>query len=213
MKTESIIFDLDGTLWDSSDNVAAAWNEAVRQFGVGGVIIKGETVRGVMGMTMDAIARRLFPMLSADRQTELMEKCTANEDDYLAVHGGRLFDGTTETLRQLRENHRLFIVSNCQCGYIETFCNTCGTGEFFTDHLCWGDTGVSKGETIGLLMEKHSITSAAYVGDTQGDLDSAVFAGIPFVHAAYGFGTISTPEKISASAKDIGELVNIFEAE
>ena len=37
-------------------------------------------------------------------------------------------------------------------------------------------------------MERNRITSAAYVGDTQGDLEAARLAGIPFVWAAYGFG-------------------------
>lgn len=39
-----------------------------------------------------------------------------------------------------------------------------------------------------LLMERNGIAEAAYVGDTQGDLEAARLAGIPFVWAAYGFG-------------------------
>lgn len=213
VKAESIIFDLDGTLWDSSENVAASWEETVRGLNnplLRTVKITGDDIRGVMGMTMDEIAKKLFPMLSATKQFELLDMCAENENNYLAAKGGRLFDGTEETLSKLSENHRLFIVSNCQTGYIEAFFEYCGMERLFTDYLCWGDTGRPKNETIRLLMERNKITSAAYVGDTAGDCESAYKAGIPFVHAAYGFGKDMPEDKISESAADIRELAKIF---
>ncbi|MCI7767144.1 MAG: HAD family hydrolase [Oscillospiraceae bacterium] len=213
MNVESIIFDMDGTLWDSSENVAASWEETVRSKGdpqLRGVHITGEDIRSVMGMTMDEIAKRLFPQLTVTRQYELLEQCSENENNFLAANGGRLYDGLEKTLTELSESHRLFIVSNCQKGYIEAFFEYCGMERLFTDYLCWGDTGKPKWETIRLLMERNKITSAAYVGDTEGDMESAEKAGIPFVHAAYGFGGELPQEKISAIAKNISELSEIF---
>lgn len=213
MNAESIIFDLDGTLWDSSENVAASWEETVRGLNnplLRNVRITGEDIRGVMGMTMDEIAKKLFPMLSATKQYEILEMCAENENNFLAANGGRLYDGAEETLSKLAENHRLFIVSNCQSGYIEAFFEYCGLERLFTDYLCWGETGKPKNETIRLLMERNRITSAAYVGDTAGDCESAYKAGISFMHAAYGFGKDIPEEKIAARAESIRELADIF---
>lgn len=213
MNVESIIFDLDGTLWDSSENVAASWAETVRGYGnplLRNMNITGADIRGVMGMPMDAIAKKLFPMLSVTQQIDLLEKCSEYENNYLAVKGGTLFDKTEETLAKLSADHRLFIVSNCQCGYIEAFFEFCGFERMFTDYLCWGDTGKPKSGTIKLLMQKNKCSSAAYVGDTQGDCNAAFEAGIPFVHAAYGFGMINTPDRVSASAESISKLTDIF---
>ena len=38
-------------------------------------------------------------------------------------------------------------------------------------------------------MERYGITSCAYIGDTQGDYEATLEAGVPFIWAGYGFGT------------------------
>ncbi len=211
MNAESIIFDLDGTLWDSSENVAASWTVTVRSCGdpfLKNMTVTRDDIRGVMGLPMTDIAVRLFPGLSGTKQAEMLDKCSEDENNYLAVHGGVLYPELGETLAALSEKHRLFIVSNCQCGYIEAFFEFCGHERLFTDYLCWGDTLKPKGETIRLLMKKNRCTSTAYVGDTQGDFDAACAAGIPFIHAAYGFGVLSgTP---AASVNSFSELKALF---
>lgn len=194
MKAESIIFDLDGTLWDSSDNVAMSWNYAIEGCHdprLAGISITGEDIKGVMGLTMDVIAAKFFPGLDPSERMEIMEKCADFENEFLASHGGSIYEKERETLERLSASHRLFIVSNCQCGYIETYLKFSGFGKYFTDILCWGDTGLPKGDTIREIMRRHDISSAVYAGDTQGDFDAAVSAGIPFIHCAYGFGKVS----------------------
>ena len=96
-----------------------------------------------------------------------------------------------------------------QNGYIEAFFEYYSLERYFTDYLCWGDTHKPKSETLKLIMQKNHCTSAVYVGDTQGDFDAASAAGIPFIHAAYGFGELTSPP--AASAASVFELVKIFE--
>ena len=66
-----------------------------------------------------------------------------------------------------------------------------GIRDLISGHLCFGDTGTDKGTTIRILMDKYGISSAAYVGDTQGDREAAEKAGIDFLWAAYGFGAVT----------------------
>ncbi|MGN0587710.1 MAG: HAD family hydrolase [Oscillospiraceae bacterium] len=209
VNAESIIFDLDGTLWDSADNVAASWNSVVKKLDIS-CNITGDDLRSTMGMTMNDLARHFFPMLDEDMQLSVLEKCMAYENEYVAVHGGRLYSGEEEMLKQLALSHRLFIVSNCQRGYIEAFMQYSGFGKYFSGYMCWGDTGAQKSTTIRLLMKKHHCVSAVYVGDTDGDCKEALKADIPFVHAAYGFGKISCPEHISAAADNFRCYGEIF---
>ena len=44
-------------------------------------------------------------------------------------------------------------------------------------------------------MKNHNITDAVYVGDTQGDLDAAELAGMPFIYCAFGFGQVMADDR------------------
>ena len=101
----------------------------------------------------------------------------------------------------------LFIVSNCDEGYIEAFLHCHKLAAYFTDHLCYGDTGLDKPHNITAIVEKHDLKSPVYVGDTEKDRISAAIAKTDFIHAAYGFGTV-TEETVTI--RDLKELAAMF---
>ena len=110
-------------------------------------------------------------------------------------------------LKQLKENYRLFIVSNCQAGYIEVFLETSGLGSYFEGHLCPGDTGNAKADNICKIIQEYHLKAPVYVGDTLGDFNATKTAGIPFVFASYGFGQVPSPDYTIHCP---GDLLNIF---
>lgn len=190
-----IIFDLDGTLWDSSEQVAGAWSvilsrrsetdKRVRS------LVTGEDMRGYMGKTMEVIAALMLPDTDEKTRLEIMDECGEYENEYLSGHGGKLYPDLERELDRLSKSFKLFIVSNCQSGYIETFLEYHKLGKYFADFECPGGTGLAKAENIRIIMERNALDKAVYVGDTQGDLDASDSAGVPFIHAAYGFGTVN----------------------
>ena len=190
---KGIIFDMDGTLWDSSENVAISWTEKVRELGYDFPDITQQDVMGVMGLTMDRIADKLFGSLPLEERRELLDRCCDNEEQYLLRHGGVLYPDLEKTLIRLKKNYHLYIVSNCQSGYIETFLEHYGFGEYFDDIECYGNNLKGKGDNIALIVSRNGLDRAWYVGDIQGDYDSTMEAGIDFIHSAYGFGTIDHP--------------------
>ncbi|MGN0670026.1 MAG: HAD family hydrolase [Oscillospiraceae bacterium] len=203
---KAIIFDLDGTLWDSSQSVTDSWNEILKKYPEARQITLGD-MHGFMGRQMDEIARMIMPDLPDNRRLAIMDECMDFELTYLKEHcGATLYPKVCETLEILRETSKLMIVSNCQDGYIQTFLEFSRLGELFDDFESAGATGLSKGENNKLVIARNRIDRAIYVGDTQGDLDSADFAGIPFVHAAYGFGKIN---RQTARANSFEEIPNI----
>ncbi|MBQ8121941.1 MAG: HAD family hydrolase, partial [Ruminococcus sp.] len=135
MKT-GLIFDMDGTLWDSSENVAAAWSERIRQLYPERRGVSKSEIMGVMGLTMDKIADILFGDLPEKERYELLDQCGNYENGYLRKHGGVLYPELEETLKKLSESYPLYIVSNCQSGYIEAFLDLYGFGKYFADIEC-----------------------------------------------------------------------------
>lgn len=185
-----IIFDLDGTLWDSTDEVAIAWNQALRGFSKIVHTLTGDELKREFGKPLEEIMDNLFPGLSGPEKEELAACLYQAENERVESAPCILYDRMPETIRRLSETYPLFIVSNCQKGYIEAFLKNTGLGGYFKDFTCPGDTGRLKGDNIRIIMERNGIEDAVYVGDTQGDADACRKAGIPMIYAAYGFGDV-----------------------
>ena len=190
MRYESLIFDIDGTLWDSRALVAEGYNQQLHDEGLEDYFVDAQRLRPLFGKVMTAIADELFPHLPPEKRYGLMERCMERENRYLAENECRIgYEGIKETLEYLSQTHRLFIVSNSQQGYPELCIRKLGLEKLISGHLCFGDTGTTKGQTIKTLMERYCISSAIYIGDTQGDYEATLEAGIPFLWADYGFDT------------------------
>ena len=85
---------------------------------------------------------------------------------------------------------------------------TCSLEPFIKDHLCFGETQTSKGQTIRTLMKRNNLKDPVYVGDTQGDADACAEAGIPFIFAGYGFGDVPDARMRICRFTDLTELVS-----
>ena len=190
MNFESLIFDIDGTLWDSREVVAKGYNMQLADEGLEHFFVDAEILKTVFGKVTSEIADILFAELPPEERYPLIERCMKREDEVLHNDPCNMaYPNVKETLEQLAKSHRLFIVSNSECGYPELCVKKLGIEHLISGHLCYGDTLTCKGETIKKLMEDHDITSACYIGDTMGDMEASDYAGIPFVFCTYGFGT------------------------
>lgn len=54
-----IVFDLDGTLWDSSQEVVSSWNEALKNYQKGRYLITLKQMKGAMGLPMLELGKKL----------------------------------------------------------------------------------------------------------------------------------------------------------
>ena len=204
-----LLFDLDGTLWDSSQEVADSWNIILRKELPEMKELTKEDIMSVMGKTMEEIAKTVLAGFTGEDARKAFKTCEVYEIEYIAEHGATLFPDVRETLTQLRDlGYDMAVVSNCQTGYIDAFYQSMKMGELFCDMEEWGNTKKTKAENIRLVMERNHYEKAIYIGDTEKDESSAKEAGIAFVHAAYGFGGANAPDAVIHS---IGELVKVAE--
>ena len=206
---KSLIFDIDGTLWDSRALVAEGYNIQLKAEGYPHLCVDAEVLRPLFGKTMTDIADVILAEVPLPERYGLMERCMDTENRYLAQNECRIgYEGVKETLEVLKQDYRLFIVSNAQCGYPELCMEKLGIAHLFEGHLCFGDTGTEKGETILELMRRHGIADAVYIGDTQGDYEATKVAGIPFIFCAFGFGN---PEGFAAKLEDFRQLPQLLQ--
>ena len=207
MNCESLIFDIDGTLWDSRVLVAEGYNIQLEREGLQHLFVNADILKPLFGKTMTDIADVLLASIDIKDRYDLMERCMATENEYLFQNPCHIgYPRVKETLEELAKTYRLFIVSNSQCGYPELCIDKLGLGDLIEGHMCFGDTGTSKGQTILTLMKKYNIRSAVYIGDTQGDREACLEAGIPFIFCTYGLGQA---ESWDAKIDSIDELLNM----
>ncbi|MBQ8288203.1 MAG: HAD family hydrolase [Clostridia bacterium] len=210
---KAILFDLDGTLWDSGETVLPAWNRVLAEVGVRPPVIMDE-LNSFMGLGPQDLADKFLPMLSdpAERLA-LFTRCFDAEVEAIRKEGARLYEGVIEMLHALKvQGCFLAVVSNCKDGYIQAFLDYYCLHEIFTDFESAGATGLTKGENIALVLSRNGFAAedALYVGDTVWDMEASMKAGVDFLHAAYGFGSVpegmpavSSPREIPAKVWSI----------
>ena len=207
IKTDGVIFDVDGTLWDSTDVVKDAWNRAFIDSGYEDPKITADRLKGLFGLPMEDIIKDVFPEGTKEEIAKLTPVIYGNEDRYLDEHGGKLYPKIIETIEKLSAKVPVFIVSNCQEGYIELFMRKTGCEAFIKDHLCPGDTGLLKADNIRKIVEDHGLKAPVYVGDTVMDRDACDKAGCPFIYARYGFGDVDGAEYVIDSPEELVEML------
>jgi phosphoglycolate phosphatase len=202
MKYDSLIFDLDGTLWDASPTSALAWSAVAKDLNIA-VSIDEKAIKKISGLPFEECVRVLFGehVKAVSNLSSLLDKAEQNE---ILSRGGRFYPGMTEGLRRLSQNYELFLVSNCQEWYLDAFFKHSQIKDLFRDSLCFGQTERPKGENIKEIVRRNQLTKPVYIGDTHWDQEASIFAGVEFIFARYGFGSVDAP---SDSVDSIPQLV------
>lgn len=204
---DSIIFDLDGTLWDCTAVTAKSITMLFQRLGITKEVtssciqrIAGRPVSECEAILLEGIAPGL---------AEIARKELAHFSPYTLEERGdlALYDGVHEGVAQLRERYRLFLVSNCGVPYLQSFMKFSGIGEQFEDVECFGNTLRPKDENIASVVKRNRLLQPCYIGDTESDEVAASLAGVPFFHVGYGFGDSASS---STSFETFNELVKYF---
>lgn len=204
-KFDSLIFDMDGTLWDAVPSYCKIWEYTLDEFGLGDIKVTREELDRLMGKPVDVLVNTIVTG-PVDRP-RFLAALDANEDRLMPTLGGQLYPGVKETIRELARDHKLIMVSNCSPKGAVNFMAFAGLTDCFTDSLTYGQTHAGKDVNIAALVKKYGLRSPLYVGDTQGDADASHKAGVRIAWASYGFGHISDPDYVIKEFSDLIKLV------
>lgn len=206
-KFDAVIFDVDGTLWDARKVICMSWQAAIKENTKLPVDFDFISLGKLFGKTMDDIFYTLYPEITREELEKIVPLLYKYEHSYLRKYKPAPYEGTKETLEYLRSKYPLFVVTNAQKGYVEVLYEATGIGEYFTDHLCYGDTLQPKDFTMREIVRRHNLSAPVYIGDTQGDAEACKKAGVPMIFAAYGLGSVENPW---LRIESIGELKKIL---
>lgn len=187
MCEKGIIFDLDGTLWETTDATYKSVNEICKKHNL--KEISAETICKVFGKNRQESAKMYFPYMNLEDAEKLLDEISNINIKNLTKYGGNLYGGLENVLIKLKKEYRLFIVSNSDHEeYIASFLKSAKLTKYFDDYIAASQIGITKGKAIRLIIVKYCLNKAIYVGDTEIDLKASEFAKIPFIYVKYGFG-------------------------
>ena len=204
---DSLLFDMDGTLWDAVDSYCAVWNATIARMCPRVPAVTRAALEGMMGKPLRTIYDALVGPGFDSPYDVFFAELLRDEDRLMPVLGGKLYPGVMETIRTLAEDYKLFMVSNCNAGGLPVFLDFTGLKPYFTDHISYGDTGCDKDRNIALMVQRHGLRAPLYIGDTEGDRRAAHAAGVPFAWAAYGFGRAEQPDLTLNSIAQLPTLI------
>jgi phosphoglycolate phosphatase len=186
-KPDSLIFDMDGTLWDAVDTYAESWNIVFKQLGINIVVRRNELAK-MVGWEGKKVHAALMPDFDEEKRQNIYAKVNELRREILHKNGGVLYEGVKDGLKQLAGKYQLYIVSNCAVGIIRLFMDWAGISEHIIDEIAYGTNYMPKHHNIKQLIDRHNLKNPVYVGDTEGDGEQSRLAGLPFVFVSYGFG-------------------------
>ena len=206
MIKKGIIFDLDGTLWDTTESTYKSVNEIAKKHNLPKV--SRDTICKVFGCNVIEAASQYFPIIDIEDALPLIVEVSAIKNRDLEENGGIIYEGIEDTFIRLKDEYEFFIVSNIDNrGYIEAFLTTSKFEKYFTAYYAAGELGITKAEAILKVIKDYSLDKYVYVGDTIKDFEATKIAKVPFIQARYGFGKDLKTEYYINSFTEIPELV------
>ena len=193
---KAILFDLDGTLLNTLDDLADAVNVTLAHFGCPERSI--EEVRQFVGNGAERLIRLALPGKAEDPD---VFAALAYFKDYYAAHAQvktRPYDGVLEALEEVKKEFSVAIVSNKPDGAVKLLCK-----QYFGDVYALGESSgcprKPAPDMVHKAMEAIGAQSCIYVGDSEVDVLTAQNAGVPCLSVLWGFRDRNVLEEAGAA--------------
>ena len=190
MKPDSLIFDMDGTLWDAVDTYVLAWNNSFDSKKLPHTVTRDDLL-SCMGKDVKTILKSIFTDEEKRFIDELADEVNSQYRALMPTMSFTVYPGVNKGLERLSKQYKLFMLSNCEKDSLPNFMKHTHTSHLFTDYMEFGMNLQPKSVNLKLLKEKHQLQNPFYIGDTDHDAEECCLAGIPFVYVTYGFGQTS----------------------
>ncbi len=217
MRFKAVLFDLDGTLVDTLDDLADSMNRVLARMGY--PLRRREEYRYMAGDGMATLARRALP--EEARRAEMVSRCAAAMQEEYSRHWrdwSRPYPCIPAVLAELRSRGlKLAVLSNKPDEFAKMVIGACFPPEWFAAVEGARPERPLKPDPAGALEIAARLAVAPreclYCGDTNTDMDTAVAAGMFPVGVLWGFR--QAEELVAHGARALinapGELLALLE--
>lgn len=218
-KPEAIIFDMDGTLFQTESLLLPAYHkmfDVLREEGLyHGPTPPEELILGSLGMLLADIWKRVMPDVDEAVHRRADELLLQLEIEGLEAGGTVLYPKVTETLAALHERGvKLFVASNGLKDYIDSIVVVHELKELFNGLYSAGGQGTAtKTELLRILLDDNSIKDAWMVGDRSSDVEAGKGNGQTVIGCAYaGFGRQDELKGSDVIISAFDELIALYDS-
>ena len=201
-----IIFDLDGTLWETIDATYEAANIITEKYAELKPISKETIIKG-MGLSTLENATNYIPYIPAEKSLKYVKEISQKTSEIINENNVVIYEGVIETLKKLSKNYKLGIITNNRDEYAKAFLNITKLNEYFTDYMGAASYNITKGEAIKEMVKKYKEKENYYVGDIKKDQEATMYAGIKFIHSKYGFEPNLKSEQSIEKIQDLPKII------
>lgn len=209
MKYDLVIFDLDGTLLDTSPGIYNSVRYAERKLGL--ARIPDGRLREFVGPPPKEMYRKIYGL--DDEAALQAAKYHREYGRTKAIYEASVYPGIEDVLKWLKSMNVKLAVSTLKSQKIaETILENFALWNYFDSVAGMDDSeSMTKCQTILKAIEETGIPGnrAVMVGDSRYDLDGAEEAGVDFVEVMYGFGFVR-PTGRNRFIRKVSELSNIL---
>jgi len=213
-KYESIIFDLDGTLFQTDKLVIPAFQKTFEQLKMEGYEISympdERELLSVIGLTLDDVWQNLLPDVSKENYIKANNFLLENELSGVRAGYGALYPNVTDTLIELKNRgYRLFIASNGLKEYVYGITEEFRIDHYFDAIYSAGEFNTAtKKELVHKLVTEFEIKDGIMVGDRSSDVEAGKNNNLFVVGCSFGF---STEKELESADKIIESIEQIFD--
>lgn len=200
-----IVFDLDGTLWNTEEAYIDTYRRISKDFPFCNAT--DDEVRACLGQKLEEVVKRLFSGFEDKKQIAqlsvqyVIEYCLRNPHFYS--------DNLVDIFKTLSKKYNLYIISNCPRDFLDSFLTVSKISEYLVD--TFSITEGAKNEHLRKITKNYT-ERILFVGDSQYDYDEIEnHSSVHFCFAKYGYLDCEKYEYYINSLDEIVKLANKIE--